>query len=260
MTAARSADQQVAYSVGQVAELFGVTVRTLHHYDDIGLLVPSERSRAGYRLYTDTDLTRLANIVVYRRLELPLERIARLLDDDADVVGHLRRQRAAVQARLGELTGLVAAIDEALERQMSNQPATPSQMRSLFGESFDEWQAEAKTQWGDTDAYQESARRTKAFTKADWQRVKDEGDAINAVLVAGFTSGEPAASERGMGAAEVHRKGIERFYGCSYEMHRGLADMYLADPRFTAYYEDLAPGLAQWVHDAIYANSARHGG
>ncbi|MGB8383548.1 MAG: MerR family transcriptional regulator, partial [Dermatophilaceae bacterium] len=107
------------FSVGQVAEMFGVTVRTLHHYDEIGLLVPSGRSRAGYRLYTAEDLIRLQQIVVYRRLQFPLEQVARLLADEGDVVGHLRRQREAVMTRLDEMRDLVVAIDKALQRERS---------------------------------------------------------------------------------------------------------------------------------------------
>src|SRR6476659_7700741 len=101
--------EMTTWTVGQVAELFGVTVRTLHHYDEIGLLVPSERSRAGYRLYTDGDLARLQQVVVYRRLEMPLEEIATLLDGGEDAADHLRRQRDAVRQRLDELTDLVVA-------------------------------------------------------------------------------------------------------------------------------------------------------
>src|SRR6478735_6871402 len=100
----RTMEQTSTWTVGQVADVFGVTVRTLHHYDEVGLLVPSERSGAGYRLYTDGDLARLQQIVVYRRLELPLEEIATLLDGDEDAVDHLRRQRDAVMTRLDELS------------------------------------------------------------------------------------------------------------------------------------------------------------
>src|SRR6476619_7721080 len=96
--------EMTTWTVGQVAELFGVTVRTLHHYDEIGLLVPSERSGAGYRLYTDGDLARLQQIVVYRRLELSLDEIASLLDGEEDAAAHLRRQRDVVMTRLDELT------------------------------------------------------------------------------------------------------------------------------------------------------------
>lgn len=248
------------WTVGQVADLFGVTVRTLHHYDEIGLLVPSGRSRAGYRLYTGGDLTRLQQVVVYRRLELPLDEIATLLEGGEDAAGHLRRQRDTVMQRLGELTELVAAIDRALEREMSEQPATTEDLKELFGDGFeDEYQQEAQERWGETDAWKQSRSRTERYTKADWAQVKAEADAINAAFVAAQSSGEPATSGPAMDAAEQHRLHIhDRFYDLDHTFHRGLADMYVADPRFTKTYEDIAPGLAAYVHDAIHANADRH--
>jgi hypothetical protein len=165
-------------------------------------------------------------------------------------------------SRLDEMRDLVVAIDKALEREMSNQPATPDDLKELFGDGFtDDYQQEAQERWGDTDAWKESARRTKSYTKADWARIKGESDASSAALVAALGSGAPADSEAAMDAAEAHRRHIDTwFYPCSYAMHRGLADMYTADPRFTKTYEDLAPGLAQYVHDAIHANADRHEG
>jgi len=249
-----------AWTVGQVADVFGVTVRTLHHYDEVGLLVPSERSAAGYRLYTDGDLVRLQQIVVYRRLELPLDEIASLLAGDEDASAHLRRQREAVMNRLDELTEIVVAIDRALEREMEERPATTAELTELFGDGFtDEYEQEAEERWGETDAWKQSQSRTKRYTKADWAEVKAEMDAVNAAFVAALTAGEPATSEAAMDAAEQHRLHIhERFYELSHDFHRGLADMYVADPRFTKTYEDLAPGLAAYVHDAIHANADRH--
>ena len=248
------------WTVGQVADVFGVTVRTLHHYDEIGLLTPSERSRAGYRLYTDEDLTRLQQIVVYRRLEMPLEEIATLLERDEDAVAHLRRQREAVMTRLDELADIVVAIDRALEREMSDQPATTEELKELFGDGFkDEYQQEAQERWGDTDAWKQSAARTKGYTKADWAEVKAEMEAVGAAFVAAKRSGEPATGEAAMDAAEAARLQIHnRFYDCSYDFHRNLGDMYVADPRFTKTYEDQEPGLAQYVRDAIHANADRH--
>src|SRR4051794_21480549 len=100
----------VQRTVGQVADEFGVTVRTLHHYDEIGLVRP-RRTASGYRIYSGDDLERLRHIVVYRRLGFPLEDIGPLLDDPrADVEAHLRRQRAAVMSRLDEMRDLVAAL------------------------------------------------------------------------------------------------------------------------------------------------------
>ena len=218
------------WTVGQVADLFDVTVRTLHHYDEIGLLVPSERSRAGYRLYTAEDLTRLQQVVVYRRLEMPLEEIATLLDRGEDAADHLRRQRATVMTRLDELRELVSAIDRALEREMNDQPATTEDLKELFGDGFtDEYEQEAQERWGETDAWQQSARRTKSYTKADFEQIKGEADAVNAAFVAAMRSGAPATSAEAMDAAEEHRAHIERwFYDLDHGFHRGLADMYLS--------------------------------
>jgi DNA-binding transcriptional MerR regulator len=252
--------EMTTWTVGQVADLFGVTVRTLHHYDEIGLLTPSERSRAGYRLYTDADLVRLQQIVVYRRLELPLDEIASLLDGGDDAVAHLRRQRDAVLTRLDELKELVGAIDRALEREMSDQPATPEELKELFGDGFtDEYQAEAQERWGESDAWKQSAERTKRFTKADWVEVKAEMESTTSAFVRAKQAGEPATSEAAMDAAEAHRLHIHRrFYDLDHQFHRGLADMYVADPRFTKTYEDIEEGLAQYVRDAIHANADRH--
>src|SRR5450759_5921652 len=132
-----------ALTVGQVAEQFGVTVRTLHHYDEIGLLVPSERTSAGYRLYSDKDIARLQHVVVYRRLGFALEEIALLLDDaSADLGEHLRRQREAVMSRLDEMRELVTAIDRALEKEMSGIKLTREEQKELFGDNFSEEYAE----------------------------------------------------------------------------------------------------------------------
>ncbi|MBM7367972.1 MerR family transcriptional regulator [Gordonia hydrophobica] len=257
---ANSSRRASTWTVGRLADLTGVTVRTLHHYDRIGLLSPTTRTHAGYRLYTEDDVARLQRIVLYRRLEMPLDEIAALLDGDDDPVAHLRRQRAAVMSRLGELTELVSAIDRAMEREMTGRPATDADMREIFGDGFkDEYQDEAQQRWGDTDAWKQSAERTARFTKADWQAVKEETDAINAAFVAAKRSGAPASSETAMDAAEEARRQInDRFYDCSHQFHVCLGDMYVSDPRFTATYDDLEPGLAQYVRDAIVANAARH--
>ena len=260
MTATSQHTARVELTVGQVAESFGVTVRTLHHYDAEGLVVPSTRTHAGYRLYTDADLTRLATVVTYRRLGMSLDEVRALLDGVGTPEEHLRRQRHAVVSRLGELEELVTAIDRALEREMEGRPATTEDLKELFGDGFrEEYQAEAQERWGDTDAWKQSASRTSRYTKADWAEVKAEGDAVNAAFVAALRSGAPATSTEAMDAAEAHRAHIERwFYDLDHGFHRGLADMYVADPRFTKTYEDLEPGLAAYVHAAIHANADRH--
>ncbi|MHB1064582.1 MAG: MerR family transcriptional regulator [Georgenia sp.] len=253
-------------TVGQVADRFGVTVRTLHHDDEIALLRPSERTTSGYRLYTDADLTRLQHVVVYRRLGFALEAIADLLDDGADrdadrdaVVEHLRRQRQAVMSRLDEMDTLVTAIDRALEREMKGVNLTPDEQRGLFGAGFsDAYAAEAEQRWGGSPAWKQSQQRTSRYTNADWEHVKAESDAITTAFDAALATGRPAASEQAMDAAEQARLQIQhRFYDLTPEFHRHLGDMYVGDPRFTKTYEDIQPGLARYVRDAIHANADR---
>jgi DNA-binding transcriptional MerR regulator len=260
LTMVSDTGQDEVWTVGQVADELGVTVRTLHHYDEIGLVSPSGRSPAGYRLYGAGDLQRLQNVVVYRRLGFPLEAIGALLDaSGADLTSHLRRQRDAVMSRLDELSGLVTAIDRALEKQMSGIQLSKDEQRELFGEGFSEdYAAEARERWGDSDMWKQSQSRTAGYTKADWVEVKAEMDAVNAAFVEAKRAGEPATSERAMDAAEMHRRHIDdRFYALTPQFHRNLGDMYLSDPRFTATYEDLEPGLAHYVRDAIHANADR---
>lgn len=249
------------WTVGQVADEVGVTVRTLHHYDEIGLVEPSERSHAGYRLYTEEDLQRLQHVVVYRRLGFGLEEISTLLHEGSDVAAHLRRQREAVTDRIRQLVELTGLIDEALEDEMGEQryQLSSSEMKEIFGDTFeDSYQDEAEQRWGETDAWKESARRTKDYTAQQWQQIKDEQDEVNARYVALLREGVPAGSVQAMDVAEEARQQMCRwFYDCPREMHASIAEMYVADPRFMKTYEDIHEGLAQYVRDAVVANAAR---
>src|SRR6185503_17358165 len=249
-----------ALTVGQVARQFDVTVRTLHHYDSIGLLVPSERTPAGYRLYDGEDITRLQHVVVYRRLGFALEEIALLLDEPSAGLGeHLRRQREAVMSRLDEMRDLVTAIDRALEKEMSGIKLTKQEQKELFGDSFsDDYAQEAERRWGAAEAWKQSQRRTSKYTKEDWVQIKAEGQVSSNAFVAAMEAGLPATSEEAMDAAEQARLQIDKwFYDITPSFHRNLGDMYLADPRFTKTYEDMVPGMAQYVRDAIHANADR---
>ena len=251
------------WTVGQVARRCGVTVRSLHHYDEIGLLRPSRRAAAGYRLYDDGDLTRLQHVVVYRRLGFALEEIALLLDDPhADVAAHLRRQRSAVMSRLDEMNDLVVAIDRALEAEMDGTQLTPEEQKELFGESFsEEYAAEAQERWGDTDAWAQSQRRTARYTKQDWEAIAAEAEAITGAFTDAMAAGRPADSPEAMDVAERHRAHIDRwFYDLPHGMHRGVADLYVTDDRFARTYEVRAAGLAAYVRDAVHANADRAGG
>ena len=150
------------HTVGELSTLAGVSVRALHHYDEIGLLVPGGRSDAGYRLYSYADLERLQEILVWRQLGFALEDIRALLDDVAhDCETALLRQRELVQAELERLGATARALDAALAAHRQGEEMTP---RSMF-EDFDPtpYEQEARERWGHTDAYRESARRTAGY-------------------------------------------------------------------------------------------------
>jgi DNA-binding transcriptional MerR regulator len=247
--------------VGQVAGFAGVTVRTLHHYDDIGLLVPSERSHAGHRRYSDTDLDRLQQILFYRQLGFPLDEVAALLDDpDADPRAHLRRQHELLTARIEKLRKMAAAVEHAMEARKMGLNLTPEEKFEVFGgKDPEQYAEEVEERWGGTDEYAESQRRTARYTKEDWKRIQAEaadwGERYGALMAAQ----EPPSGEAAMVLAEEHRQHICRwFYECSYEIHRCLGEMYVSDERFKAFYDALRPGLAEHLRDAIAANAARH--
>lgn len=250
----------MARTVGEVAALANVTVRMLHHYDEIGLVRPSGRSTAGYRLYDETDLERLQTVLFYRELGFGLEDIRRIISDPGyDRGTALREQRDLLEAESHRLRRMRSAIDEAIAAHERGQTMTDEAMFEVFGEDQRALRQEAEERWGHTDAWGESRRRTAAYTKADWQEIKDESEAIMDRIVEVHRSGADAESDEAMDAVEAHRLQISRrFYDCSPEMQVNLGEMYVADPRFEATYEDLAPGLARWVRDAIIANARRH--
>ncbi|MGY1813864.1 MerR family transcriptional regulator [Blastococcus sp. SYSU D00820] len=250
-------------NVGEVAALAGVTVRTLHHYDRIGLLSPSGRTAAGYRRYAPADLDRLHQVLLYRELGFPLEEVAALLDDPStDPAEHLRRQHRLLRDRLDRTQAMVAAVEKEMEARNMGISLTPEERFEVFGEHDPaQYEAEVEERWGDTDAYAQSKRRTAAYGKDDWLRIKAEGEDLMRRMADALRTGVAPDAPEAMDLAEEHRQQITRnFYDCPPEMHAGLGRMYVEDERFTATYEQVAPGLAQWVSTAVQANAARQGG
>lgn len=247
-------------TVGEVARLARVSVRTLHHYDAIGLLTPGRRGENGYRRYRAGDLRRLQRILAYRALGFELDAIRAMLDDPSDdEVTHLRRQKALLDARLERLTAMRRALERTLEARQMGIELNPEEMLEVFGDADPTaYAAEAEERWGDTEAYRESQRRARRYDKEAWVRIRDEMEAVEQRFAELLQAGVPADDPRAMAAADAHRQHISRwFYDCGTEMHVGLADMYQADPRFRRHYEDRAAGLAAYVAAAIRANAER---
>jgi len=246
----------MAFTVGELSRLTGVTVRALHHYDEIGLVRPSQRSAAGYRIYNDGDVLRLQQVLVFRELGVPLEEIGTAIDEARDRATLLRKHRQQLAAKRTRIDAMLAAVDAALGALEKGQTMQPVDVKKMFdGFNPEDYEEEARQRWGHTEAYKESARRTKQYGKPEWEAIRRESEAIYARLAELMQQGAGAADPAVQAAVEDHRMHLERwFYPCSKQMHHGLGEMYVADARFTANLDKVAPGFARFLRDAITAS------
>ncbi|MFK4803601.1 MerR family transcriptional regulator [Streptomyces sp. MPA0124] len=257
----------MSYSVGQVSTFAGVTVRTLHHYDKAGLLSPSDRSHAGYRLYNEADLVRLQQILFYRELGFPLDEIAAIFKDpQANPLERLRARQRELNEEIARLQRLAEVAERAIEVQKTGVPLTPEERFEVFGEvAFDlSYATEAELKWAHSEGQRQAMARADAHTKEDWRRLMDEAGAWRAELLAAFDDGQPSDGERAMDLAEEHRLHIARWFtSCPPDMHRRIADDFVADPRAFALVvppSQQRPGLAAYTRNAVHANADRHTG
>jgi DNA-binding transcriptional MerR regulator len=252
-------EDTMAMTVGELSRISGVTVRTLHHYDEIGLVVPSQRTSANYRLYSDDDVLRLQQVLVFRELGMPLDEIAGVLDDatNANRAELLRRHREALVEKRGKLDAMLTAVDHAIDVLEKGTPMMTSDDFKKMFDGFDpaEHEQEVEQRWGNTDAYKESQRRVKSYGPREWQQMKDEAASINARLLDLMRAGVAASDPRVQSAVEDHRLHISKwFYDCTKEIHRGLGQMYVADERFTKNLDKAGAGFAKYLSDAIAAS------
>ncbi|GAA3554126.1 MerR family transcriptional regulator [Amycolatopsis ultiminotia] len=253
--------EQDGLTVGRAAALVGVSVKTLHHWDAIGLARPSARTSAGYRVYSADDVARIHRVLVYRELGFPLAEIGRLLDDPAtDARAHLRKQREELLGRISRLQHMVSAVDRMMAATRRGIRLTPQEQVEIFGSDWDPaWVEEAEQQWGDTLQWAQYDERVADLTPADWQQVADEHEALNADLAAARRAGIVPGSPEADALAERHRASLGRYFDCTHSMHACLGRKFATDPGFASYYDGLAPGLAGWLRDVIFANAAAHG-
>lgn len=242
------------YQVKDVARITGISIRTLHHYDDIKLLVPRTRTRAGYRLYNDDDLFRLQQILIGRELGLSLEEIRRSLDDPRfDRRKALIQQREQLKKRAQQTDAMIRAVDAALAALERKAKGGDVDLKEIF-DGFDptQYEDEARERWGKTDAYKESKKRTKRYTAEDWKAIKAEQAAIYKDAAAAMKAGKKPSDPEVQAIVERHRLSIDRwFYPCSKEMQRGLASLYESDSRFAENIDKNGDGLTTFLVAAI---------
>jgi len=250
-----------ALTVGRAAALVGVSVKTLHHWDAVGLVRPSGRTWAGYRVYSGEDIARIHRVLVYRELGFPLAEIGRILDDPAiDAREHLRRQRAELVGRIDRLREMVGAVDRMLEATASGMRLTPEEQVAIFGDDWDPaWVGEAEERWGGTEQWAQYAERAAAMTAEDWKRVAATTEELHADLAAALHAGVAPGSAAANALAERHRALLTTYFDCSYTRHACIGGLFDHDPRFAGFFDGVAPGLTAWMRDAIFANAAAHG-
>ena len=240
----------------------GVTSRTLRHYHEIDLLRPAYVAANGYRFYGREELLRLQEILLLRALGVGLAEIGGMLAGPAGRAPALRRHHARLLAERDRLSRLaatvartIAEIEEGGENEM-----TVSNPNELF-DGFDasRYEQEARERWGD-EAVDESRRRMSGWTKEDARAVQAESAGVNRRLAALMDAGRPVDDPEVLDAVDAHYRWVSRFWTPDRESYPGLGRLYTDDPRFRAHYEEVRPGLAEYLRDAMAAYaSARLG-
>lgn len=252
------------YTIKDLAAMSGLTARTLRHYDAVGLLHPSARSAAGYRLYAEAELLRLQQILLYRELELPLADIARVLDAPGfDARRELEAHKERLARRAERLLTLMDTVDRtvaALDAGRTDAAARLSGREdwSWLYEGFDRATAErregeAAARWGDGQAYAESRRRLKALGKEGFRALRARGEGLEAEFAGLYRGGAPAAGREALTLAGRWAAYINEYYEAGPDTLAGLGRLYAEHPEFRERYEAMAPGLADWLREALAA-------
>ena len=239
------------YSVHQLADLAGVSVRTLHHYDEIGLLRPSLRSSAGYRFYRRSDLLRLQQILFFKELDLPFDQIRSILDDPKfDAVESLRQQRQLLMGKVRRTEQLLRTIDQTITSMTEgHMPLTDEELYEGFTpEQAARYEREADEMY-DAEVVRESRQRVRALSKQQWDGIKQEGGEITKAI-AEVADLAPEAPEVQQLIAK-HHAWIEHFYPAPADLYEGLGRLYSEHEEFRNFYEQFRPGLADFMRDAM---------
>ncbi|OOC56126.1 MerR family transcriptional regulator [Nocardiopsis sinuspersici] len=248
-------------TVGQVSKRLGVTVRALHHWDEVGLARPSLRTAAGYRLYTAGDLERLHRVVVYRELGLGLDRIRDVLEDPAaDVPGALRAQRAQVDERIDRLQRLGAGLDRMIDAQEHGLLLTTEQQAAVFGPQWNpDWPARARQLYGGTTQWTQYAERSASRGPEEWRAVAEAVACLERALGDAMDAGVEPGSPEANRLVERHREVFASYFPLTRRMQVCLGRMYEADPGFAAHYDGIRAGLAAWFRRIVDADARAHG-
>ena len=239
------------YTIKEIAELAGVTTRTLRYYDQIGLLLPAEIGANGYRYYNQDSLLKLQQILFFRELAVPLNEIQLIMSHpDFDLENALEDHRARLQKRSQRLDTLISTIDQTIANLQGDRKMNAEEYFEGFDES--QYEEEVRERWGDTQQYAESQRKWASYSKEEKDAIKEEGGRLTVAMVSENPSAAPDDPDVQAAIAEYLAYINQYFYSCDVDQLRGLADMWAADPRFSANYEQVRPGGAAFVREAVH--------
>ncbi len=237
-------------TVKQLAKIAGITPRTLHYYDEIGLLKPSHLGENGYRYYEEEALLRLQQVMFYRELGMPLDNIKEIMGRrDFDVLRAFEQHREELHKRIARLEQLVTTVDNTINHLKGKIDMSQKQFFKGFSEEQQaEYEKEAM-QIYDPATVKSASKKWKAYSEAEKQRIGEEGNAIYLDLLLAMPKG--AASPEAQACVERWRRHIEYFWTPSEEQLLALANGYNEDPRFKANFDKIDPNLAAFIRDAV---------
>ena len=232
--------------IKEFARFTGVSVRTLHYYDEIGLLKPSHVDKStGYRYYDEQSLLRMQEILFYRELDFSLKSIEEILSSpNYDKTQALKEQKKLLILKKERLDNLISAIDGAMKGE--------NVMKAFDNTEFEKYKAEAREKWGNTKAYQEHAEKTKSYSKDKWNDLAAGMDAIMGQFAESMKHGDTPDSDAAQDLVKALQSHItEHYYHCTKEILFGLGQMYVADDRFRQNIDKHADGTAAFICQAI---------
>ncbi|WP_338780630.1 MerR family transcriptional regulator [Metabacillus sp. FJAT-52054] len=245
------------YTVQKLAEMAGITARTLRYYDEIGILKPARMNSSGYRIYGLAEVDRLQQILFYRELDVSLEQIQEILSDP-----HFNGAKALIEHRKKllekrkQLDLLISNVEKSISAgegriTMSDQEKFEGFKQSMIDENEAKYGKEIRQKYGE-ETVKRSNEKFENMTKEQYEEVAKLEQEVKTALAEAFKKGDPS-SAAAQKTAELHKQWL-MYYWADYssEAHAGLADMYAEDDRFKAYYDEKEPGLAEFLRDAIY--------
>lgn len=245
------------YKVKEVADLVGISVRTLHHYDQIGLLKPKSVASTGYRLYADHDLERLQQVLFFKELGFSLHDIKSILDSPGfDRKQALKSQKQLLIEKKKRLEAIINLVQQTIDTIEGGSTMPNTEMFKSFDMTEIEkhqkqYADEVKQKYGNTDAYKESQRKTTNYTKENWAAIYEKSNEIyNNIAALMDRSPEDPKVQEEIGKWRQHIS--DNFYNCTLEIFRGLGDLYVQDQRFTANIDKVKPGLAKFMKEGIH--------